>query len=135
MLAKAHLIGYLGGDPESRTLNNGNELLSMSVATSRTWKDKESGERQSRTSWHDVVIYNKALIEPCKKYLKKGAKIMVIGDLECRKYEDKDTGKTRTAVEIMVTAFGGEVLFLDSKGGGSERAPAVAEKDVENIPY
>jgi single-strand DNA-binding protein len=136
MLAKAHIIGYLGGDPEARTLNNGNEMVTMSVATSRRWRDKESGERQDKTSWHDVVIYNKALVEPCKKYLKKGSKVVVMGDLECRQYEDKDSGKTRTKVEIVVSAFSGEVVFLDKKeGGGAERAPAAEEKDLESLPY
>jgi single-strand DNA-binding protein len=135
MLAKAHLIGYLGDDPEARTLNNGNEMLSLSIATSRRWKDKESGERQDKTFWHKVVIYNKALIEPCKKYLKKGSKVMVIGDLETRQFEDKDSGKSRTVTEIMVTAFGGEVIFLDRKEGGSERAPAVGDGEVQNLPY
>lgn len=135
MLAKAYLIGHLGGDPEARTLDNGNELVELSVATSRNWRDKESGERNQKTSWHRVIVYNKALIEPVKKYLRKGSKVMVMGDLEVRKFEDKDTGKDRTITEILVTGFSGEIVFLDKKEGSSERPPAADDKDLENVPY
>jgi single-strand DNA-binding protein len=132
MLARAHILGFLGGDPEVRVLGNGNKMLSFQVATSRKWRDKDTGERQEKTFWHRVVVYNKHLIEPCEKILKKGSKVAVFGDLETRDYEVD--GQKRTITEIMVTAFNGEVLFLDKKEGGG-RAPERGDDDMQDVPY
>jgi single-strand DNA-binding protein len=133
MLARAQIIGYLGQDPEVRDLSNGNKVVSLSVATTRKWKDKD-GEKQEKTSWNRVVVYNKNIADPCAKYLKTGSKVMVMGDLETRDYE-KD-GEKRTITEIIVSAFHGEVIFLDRKeGGGGDRAPAMPEETLDNIPY
>lgn len=134
MLARAQIIGHLGKDPESRTLGNGNLVVTLSVATSRRWKEKESGEKKEKTFWHRVVIYNKAQAEACQKFLKKGAKVMVLGDLETRDYEVD--GQQRTITEILVSAFQGEVIFLDKReGGGGDPVPAADDERFDDIPY
>lgn len=134
MLARAQIIGHLGKDPESRTLGSGNVVVTLSVATSRRWKDKESGEKKEKTFWHRVVIYNKAQAEACQKFLKKGAKVMVLGDLETRDYEAD--GQQRTITEILVSAFQGEVIFLDKReGGGGDPVPAADDERFDELPY
>jgi single-strand DNA-binding protein len=134
MLARAQIIGHLGKDPESRTLSNGNLVVTLSVATSRRWKEKDSGEKKEKTFWHRVVIYNKAQAEACQKFLKKGAKVMVLGDLETRDYEAD--GQQRTITEILVSAFQGEVIFLDKReGGGGDPAPAAGDERFDELPY
>lgn len=134
MLARAQIIGHLGKDPESRTLSNGNLVVTLSVATSRRWREKESGEKKEKTFWHRVVIYNKAQAEACQKFLKKGAKVMVLGDLETRDYEAD--GQQRTITEILVSAFQGEVIFLDKReGGGGEPVPAADDERFDELRY
>jgi single-strand DNA-binding protein len=134
MLARAHIIGHLGKDPEVRTLGNGNKVVTLSVATSKKWREKDSGERKEKTFWHRVVIYNKAQAEACEKFLKKGAKVAVFGDLETRDYE-KD-GEQRTITEILVSAFQGEVIFLDKReGGGGDPVPAADDERFDDLPY
>lgn len=134
MLARAQIIGHLGKDPESRTLSNGNLVVTLSVATSRRWKEKESGEKKEKTFWHRVVIYNKAQAEACQKFLKKGAKVMVLGDLETRDYEAD--GQQRTITEILVSAFQGEVIFLDKReGGGGDPVPAADDERFDELRY
>src|SRR4029434_182355 len=133
MLARAHIIGHLGKDPEGNTLSNGNRVVTMSVATSKRWRDKESGEKKEKTFWHRVVIYNKSQAEACEKYLKKSSKVAVFGDLETREYE-KD-GEKRTITEILVSAFHGEVIFLDKREGGGDPVPAAGEERFDDLPY
>lgn len=114
-LNKATLIGNLGRDPEARTLTNGGRVVNLAVATSETWNDKQSGERQERTQWHNVVIYNEKLGEVAERYLTKGRKVYIEGAIESRKYVDKD-GVEKYITEIVLKAFRGELQILDSKG-------------------
>ena len=114
---KVILIGNLGRDPEARSLNNGGKVVNLSVATSETWRDKNSGERQERTEWHRVVIFNEKLGEVAEKYLKKGSKVYVEGALQTRKWTDKD-GVEKYSTEVVLQRFRGELTMLDGKGGG-----------------
>lgn len=114
---KVILIGNLGRDPEVRSMNNGGKVVNLSLATSETWRDKNSGERQEKTEWHRVVIFNEKLGEVAEKYLKKGAKVYVEGALQTRKWTDKD-GAEKYSTEVVLQRFRGELTMLDGKGGG-----------------
>ena len=118
---KVILVGNLGADPEIRTFQNGGRVANLSVATSESWKDKATGERKEKTQWHRVVVSNENLIVVCEKYLKKGAKIYLEGQLETRKYTDKD-GAEKYTTEVCLRPFRGELTMLDSKGGSSAGA-------------
>lgn len=117
-LNKVQLIGNLGKDPESRTMQNGGKVVSFSVATSESWKDKNSGERQERTQWHSVVIFNEQIGGVAEKYLKKGSKVYVEGQLETRKWQDKD-GNEKYTTEVVLRPYRGELTLLDSRDSGS----------------
>jgi single-strand DNA-binding protein len=111
---KAIIIGNLGNDPEVRTFQNGSRVCNMTVATSESWKDKESGERKERTEWHRIVIMNEGLIKVCERYLKKGSKVYVEGKIETRKYQNKD-GADAYTTEIVLRPYNGELTILDSR--------------------
>ena len=113
---KVILVGNLGADPEARSLNNGGEVVNMRVATSETWKDRE-GQRQERTEWHNVVIFNENLGRVAKSYLKKGSKVYLEGQIQTRKWTD-NTGNDRYTTEIVLQRFRGELVLLDSRGEG-----------------
>jgi single-strand DNA-binding protein len=117
---KVILVGNLGKDPEVRRLNSGDPVVSFSLATSDTWRDKSSGERKERTEWHNIVIFNENLGKIAEQYLKKGSKVYVEGQLQTRKWQDKD-GQDRYTTEIVLTRFRGELALLDSRGGGADR--------------
>jgi single-strand DNA-binding protein len=112
---KVILVGNLGRDPESRTMQSGGKVVSFSIATSETWNDKMSGERKEKTQWHRIAIFNEKLGEVAEKYLKKGAKVYVEGSLESRKYTDKD-GVERETTEVVLARFRGELTMLDGRG-------------------
>jgi single-strand DNA-binding protein len=114
---KVILVGNLGRDPESRTMQNGGKVVSFSIATSETWNDKNSGERKEKTQWHRIAIFNEKLGEVAEKYLKKGAKVYLEGALESRKYTDKD-GVERETTEVVLARFRGELTMLDGRGEG-----------------
>ncbi len=114
---KVILVGNLGKDPETRTMQNGGKVVSFSMATSETWNDKASGERKEKTQWHRIAIFNERLGEVAEKYLKKGMKIYLEGQLESRKYTDKD-GQERETTEVVLQRFRGELTMLDGRGGG-----------------
>jgi single-strand DNA-binding protein len=114
---KVILVGNLGADPESRSLNNGGEVVNIRVATSEQWKDRD-GNRQERTEWHNVVIFNENLGRVAKNYLKKGSKVYLEGQLQTRKWTDQ-SGNDRYTTEIVLQRFRGELVLLDSREGGS----------------
>ena len=111
---KAIIIGRLGRDPETRSFANGGKVCNLSVATSETWKDK-SGERQERSQWHSVVIFNEGLAKIAEQYLRKGSRVYVEGQIETRKWQDKD-GADRYATEIVLRPYKGELTLLDGTG-------------------
>jgi single-strand DNA-binding protein len=120
-LNKFTAIGNLGRDPEVRNLNNGKKVVSFSLATTDSWKDKASGEWKNHTEWHNVVIFNENLGGVAERFLKKGSKAYIEGKLKTRKFTDKN-GAERSVVEIVMEAFNGAIELLDKKEGGS--APA-----------
>jgi single-strand DNA-binding protein len=111
---KVILIGNLGKDPEIRTFPNGGRVANFSIATSESWKDKETGERKERTEWHRVSVLNDALVGICEKYIRKGSKVYIEGQLETRKWKDKD-GAEKFSTEVVLRPFRGEITMLDSK--------------------
>ncbi|MBB3808645.1 single-stranded DNA-binding protein [Pseudochelatococcus contaminans] len=116
---KVILVGNLGRDPEVRRLNSGEPVASLRIATSETWRDKASGERRERTEWHNVVIFNENLARIAEQYLRKGTKVYVEGQLQTRKYQDKD-GQERYTTEVVLQRFRGELTILDSRGSGGD---------------
>ena len=117
---KVILVGNLGADPEARSLNNGGEVVNMRVATSEQWKDRD-GNRQERTEWHNVVIFNENLGRVAKSYLRKGSKVYLEGQLQTRKWTDQ-SGNDRYTTEVVLQRFRGELVLLDSREGGSRGA-------------
>ena len=119
---KVILVGNLGRDPETRRLGNGDPVVNLRIATSETWRDKQSGERREKTEWHSVVIFNENLAKVAEQYLRKGSKVYVEGQLQTREWQDKD-GQKRYSTEIVLQRFRGELTILDSRdsgGGGRE---------------
>ena len=114
---KVILVGNLGKDPEVRRLNSGDQVVNFSVATSETWRDKNSGERKESTEWHNVVIFNENLGKVAEQYCKKGTKVYLEGQLQTRKWQDQN-GNDRYTTEIVLQRFRGELQLLDSRGGG-----------------
>ena len=112
---KVILVGNLGADPEARSLNNGGEVVNMRVATSESWKDRD-GNRQERTEWHRVVIFNENLCRIAEQYLKKGSKVYIEGQLQTRKWQDQ-SGQDRYSTEVVLQGFRGELTLLDRSGG------------------
>ena len=113
---KVILVGNLGDDPEVRSLNNGGEVVNMRVATSENWKDRD-GNRQERTEWHRVVIFNENLGRVAKQYLKKGSKVYLEGQIQTRKWTDQ-SGQDRYSTEVVLQRFRGELVLLDRRDGG-----------------
>jgi single-strand DNA-binding protein len=117
---KVILVGNLGADPEARSLNNGGEVVNLRVATTESWKDR-SGERQERTEWHRVVIFNENLGRVAKSYLRKGSKVYLEGKLQTRKWTDQSR-QEKYSTEVVLNNFGSELVLLDSReGGGASR--------------
>jgi single-strand DNA-binding protein len=117
---KVILIGNLGRDPEVRRLGSGEPVVNLRIATSETWRDKQSGEKKERTEWHSVVIFNENLAKVAEQYLKKGSKIYIEGQLQTRKWQDQ-SGVEKYTTEIVLQRFRGELTILDSRGqGGSD---------------
>lgn len=113
---KVILVGNLGRDPEIRFLQSGDKVAHLSLATSETWKDRQTGERRERTEWHRIVIFNKGLADVAEKWLAKGAKVYVEGQLQTRKWQDQD-GNDRFSTEVVLRAFNGALSMLDGRGG------------------
>lgn len=114
---KVILVGNLGADPEVRRLNSGEPVVNIRVATSESWRDKNSGERKEKTEWHNVVIFNDNLAKVAEQYLKKGMKVYVEGQLQTRKWQDQ-TGNERYTTEVVLQKFRGELQMLDARGQG-----------------
>jgi single-strand DNA-binding protein len=118
---KVILVGNLGKDPEVRHTQDGRPIVNLSVATSENWRDKQTGERKERTEWHRVVIFNENLAKVAEQYLKKGAKVYLEGQLQTRKYTDKD-GVEKYSTEVVLQQYRGELTMLDARGGGGDTA-------------
>ena len=114
---KVILVGNLGRDPEIRTTNDGTKVANLSLATSESWRDRNSGERRERTEWHRVVIFNDRLVDVVEKYLNKGSKIYIEGQLQTRKWTDRD-GQERYTTEVVLQGFNSTLTMLDSRASG-----------------
>ncbi|HIG24246.1 MAG TPA: single-stranded DNA-binding protein [Henriciella marina] len=114
---KVILIGNLGADPEVRQFQNGGQVCNLRIATSDTWKDKNTGERRERTEWHQVAIFSEGLVRIAQQYLKKGSKVYIEGKLQTRKWQDQ-SGADRYSTEIVLQGYDGTLTMLDSAGGG-----------------
>ena len=114
-LNKVTLIGNLGNDPDIRTMQNGGEVCNLSVATTDSWKDKNTGEKREKTEWHRVVVFSPGLVGVCKNYLKKGSKVYLEGQLETRSWEQD--GQKKYTTEVVLKNFNSTMLMLDSRGG------------------
>jgi single-strand DNA-binding protein len=130
---KVILVGNLGKDPEVRTFQNGGRVANLRIATSENWKDKATGERKEKTEWHNVDIFNDRLVDVAEKYLRKGAKVYIEGQLETRKWTDKDN-QERYTTSVVLKQFRGELTMLDSKrdgagSGGGDYIPDEASND------
>ncbi|MDP5216107.1 single-stranded DNA-binding protein [Ruegeria sp. 2205SS24-7] len=162
---KVILIGNLGRDPEVRSFQNGGKVCNLRIATSETWKDRNTGERRERTEWHSVAIFNEGLVRVAEQYLRKGSKVYVEGQLQTRKWQDQ-SGQDRYSTEVVLQGFGSTLTMLDgrgegggggggygggqgggydsgpqsdsyggSRGGGSAPAPASGGIDDDEIPF
>jgi len=116
-LNKVMLIGNLGADPEVRSFQNGGKVCNLRIATTETWKDRNTGERQERTEWHTVAIFSEGLVNVCENYLKKGSKVFVEGKLQTRKWQDQ-SGNDRYSTEVVLRGFDGTLTMLDGRSGG-----------------
>jgi len=117
---KVILIGNLGRDPEVRTFQNGGKVCNLRIATSETWKDKNTGERREKTEWHSVAIFSEGLVRVAEQYLRKGSKIYIEGALQTRKWQDQ-SGQDKYSTEIVLQGFGSTLVMLDGRsesGGG-----------------
>lgn len=116
-LNKVQILGNLGADPEVKTFSNGGRICNLRIATAETWKDRTTGEKKERTEWHSVVLQSDGLVGVAERYLRKGSKVFIEGQLRTRKWQDRD-GNDRYTTEITVAGFGGTLLMLDNKGAG-----------------
>ncbi|HBR69824.1 MAG TPA: single-stranded DNA-binding protein [Rhodospirillaceae bacterium] len=130
---KVILIGNLGQDPEIRSMQSGDRVASFSVATSETWKDKATGERKEKTEWHRVAVFNQGLVKVIESYVRKGSKVYLEGQLETRKWQDKE-GQDRYTTEVVLRPFRGELTMLDSKGGGASSFQDNAQGGYDSGP-
>lgn len=132
-LNKVQIIGNLGKDPEVRHTNDGKAIVNLSVATAETWRDKNTGEKKEKTEWHRVVIFNDGLAKVAEAYLKKGSTVYLEGQLQTRKWTDKD-GVEKYSTEIVLQNFKGEMVLLGGKDGTAERPEQFVAKAKEVFP-
>lgn len=123
---KTILIGNLGTDPEVRRTQDGKAVVNLSVATSESWRDKNTGERKEKTEWHRVVIWNEGLCKIAEQYLSKGSKVYIEGALQTRKWQDKD-GQDKYSTEVVLNGYGGVLTMLDKPGEKSEQGNDYAD--------
>ena len=123
---KVILLGNLGQDPDVRTMQNGKKVCTFSVATSDSWKDKDTGEKKEKTEWHRVVVFNEGLVGVVENYIKKGTKVYVEGSLQTRKWTD-DKGTEKYTTEIIIQGYGGRIDIVSAKGSNQELSE---DKDI-----
>jgi len=135
---KVILVGHLGADPEVRTFQNGGQVCNLRLATSETWRDKNSGEKRERTEWHTVAIFSEGLVKVAEKYLRKGSKVYIEGQLQTRKWQDQ-SGNDRYSTEVVLQGYGASLVMLDgAKSGGDrqqEHPPSGGGFPDDEIPF
>lgn len=132
-LNKVQIIGNLGRDPEVRHTQDGKAIVNLAIATSETWKDRQTGEKKEKTEWHRVVIFNEGLAKVAESYLKKGSTVYIEGQLQTRKFTNKD-GVEQYTTEIVLQNYRGEMVLLGGKDGTSERPEQFVKKAQEVFP-
>ena len=130
-LNKVLLIGRLGADPEIKQMVNGKNVARLSLATSNTWKDKNTGEKKEKTEWHRIVVFNEGLVNVVQQYLKKGAQIYVEGQLSTRKWKDEQSGQDKYSTEIIIQGYNSSLTMLGGGGGVSNLTSQKATSNEE----
>ena len=130
-LNKVLLIGRLGADPEVKQMVNGKSVARLSLATSQSWKDKNTGEKKEKTEWHRVVVFNEGLVNVVQQYLKKGAQVYVEGQLSTRKWKDEQSGQDKYSTEILIQGYNSSLTMLGSGGGISNQTSQQIGKNQE----
>jgi len=128
-LNKVLLIGRLGADPEIKQMVNGKSVARFSLATSQSWKDKNSGEKKEKTEWHRVVVFNEGLVKVVQQYLKKGAQVYVEGQLNTRKWKDEQSGQDKYSTEVVIQGYNSSLTML----GGGNQNPASSQKSKQSV--
>ena len=134
-LNKVLLIGRLGADPEVKEMVNGKSVARLSLATSQSWKDKNTGEKKEKTEWHRIVVFNEGLVNVVQQYLKKGAQIYVEGQLSTRKWKDEQSGQDKYSTEIIIQGFNSSLTMLGGGGRGvqNENASKSISKNSDDV--
>ena len=127
---KVILVGNLGQDPEIRTFQNGGKVANLRIATSESWKDRNTGERRERTEWHSVAIHSEPLVRVAEQYLKKGAKVYIEGQLETRKWQDQN-GNDRYTTEVTLRPYNSTLQMLDKRGDGASQGASQSRQSVD----
>ena len=130
-LNKVLLIGRLGADPEIKEMVNGKSVARLSLATSQSWKDKNTGEKKEKTEWHRIVVFNEGLVNVVKQYLKKGAQIYVEGQISTRKWKDESTGQDKYSTEVVIQGYNSSLTMLGS-GNSSISSNQDNNQSIEN---
>ena len=125
-LNKVMLIGNLGADPEVKSFQNGGKVANLRIATSKSWKDKNTGESKERTEWHTVAVFSEGLVNVCERFLRKGSKVFIEGQLQTRKWQDQ-SGNDRYSTEVVLQGYGGTLTMLDSPSGGNSGGGATPD--------
>ena len=134
-LNKVLLIGRLGADPEIKQMVNGKSVARLSLATSQSWKDKNTGEKKEKTEWHRIVVFNEGLVNVVQQYLKKGAQIYVEGQLSTRKWKDEQSGQDKYSTEIIIQGFNSSLTMLGGGGRGvqNDNSPKSISKNSDDV--
>lgn len=131
---KVILVGNVGNDPEIRTFQNGGRVANLSLATSESWKDKNTGERKDKTEWHRVSVLNEGLVKVIENYVNKGSKLYIEGQLETRKWQDQN-GQDKYSTEVVLRPYRGELTMLDSRGGGASQGSGFSDSQSGSFQH
>ena len=130
---KVILLGNLGRDPDIRTMQNGKKVCTFSIATSNSWKDKETGEKKEKTEWHRVVVFNEGLVDVVENYVKKGSKLYIEGSLQTRKWTD-DSGTEKYTTEVIIQGYGGRIDMIGAKGSNGNFSEESKDSNQKKTP-
>ena len=130
---KVILLGNLGRDPDVRTMQNGKKVCTFSIATSNSWKDKETGEKKEKTEWHRVVVFNEGLVDVVENYVKKGSKLYIEGSLQTRKWTD-DSGTEKYTTEVIIQGYGGRIDMIGAKGSNGNFSEESNDSNQKKTP-
>ena len=132
-LNKVLLIGRLGADPEIKQMVNGKSVARLSLATSQSWKDKNTGEKKEKTEWHRIVVFNEGLVNVVRQYLKKGAQVYIEGQLSTRKWKDEKSGQDKYSTEVIIQGYNSSLTMLGGGGSGSSANDSSSQQISKNL--